>query len=154
MSIFTHIRKTTYFIGLGLIVLHTPSYADENVVVTHDENYRSWSRDCFDALLLPEYLSCMKSVHARLGERLTSDLSDATATLTKPQRTAYRDAVTLAEEGILKTCWDMMVSSGPGSLNNRRQPLCMNDGRVDIIDRIHNDFESFLKPPLKEEDGD
>lgn len=153
MSILVHIRNTIYVIGLGLIALHAPAHADDTVLAPHG-NYHNWSRACFEALLLPEYLGCMTPVHERLGKQITSDLADATASLTKQQQTTYRNAVTLADEKIPKTCWDMIASYGPGSLNNRRHPLCLNDGRVGILERIHNDLESFLAPSLKEEDQD
>ena len=100
----------------------------------------SWNQVCFEEELKPDYVACMKKVHERLGKEIKIALMNNT---TEENKAKLSKAVQIADNQLQKKCFAKIMAHGPGSLNIRRMPLCINEGRIALLKRIKENKKSF-----------
>lgn len=96
-------------------------------------DYKTWTGVCLEETIDTELIGCMENIAEKLDIILGELTNSKVAMLYEENRNAYQLKVTEQEKQIKINCWKELQQYGLGRLNNRRLPLCVNDGRIKLI---------------------
>jgi len=117
---------------------YSDSSNKQTIKVDPLESYKKWNQNCSEKMFDAQHLKCMNNIAIKLNTILTKLVETKVATMKSEAENIYRATIVDEQNNNKKRCWEKLQKFGPGTLNIRRQPLCLNNGTVELIKSLRS----------------